>query len=78
MRKVQLLYQLETTLSIVETFRFKDQGDGYEYEIFSILSSAHAWTSVILAGKPDSCRHSTTSFRKNFVVAGKSYNMFKV
>ena len=42
MRKVQLLYQLETTLSIVETFRFKDQGDGYEYEIFSILSSAHA------------------------------------
>ena len=30
--------------------------DDYEYEIFSILSSARAWTSGILAGKRDSRR----------------------
>ena len=59
---------------ILESFRFLDEYD-YEYEIFSILSSAHAWTSVILAGKRDSRRHSTTSFSENVVVAGTSYQM---
>ena len=32
----------------------------YEYEIFSILSIAHAWTSVILGEEGDKRRHSTT------------------
>ena len=31
----------------------------YEYELFSLPSIALAWTSVILAGKRDSRRHST-------------------
>ena len=37
----------------METFRFQDEYD-YEYEIFSILSSARAKTNVFLAGKGDS------------------------
>ena len=59
---------------LLESFRFRDEDD-YEYEIFSMLSIAHAWTSVILAGKRDSRRHSTTSFSENVVVAGTSYQM---
>ena len=46
------------------TLRFFDEDD-YEYKIFSILSIAQAWTSVILAGKRDSRRHSTRSFSEN-------------
>ena len=62
----------------IETFiRFQDEYD-YEYEIFSILSSARAWTSVILAGKRGSRRHSTTSFSESVVVAGTSYQMLEV
>ena len=41
-----------------ESFRFQDEKD-YEYEIFSIVGSARAWRSVILAGKRGSRRHST-------------------
>ena len=52
------------------TLRFFD-----EDEIFSILSIAHVWTSVILAGKRDSRRHSTTSFSKEVVVVRASYQM---
>ena len=44
---------------------------GYDYEI-SIVSSARALGSVILAGKPGSRRHSTTSFSESVVVAGTS------
>ena len=33
------------------------------------------WTRVILAGKRDSRRHSTTSFSESVVVAGTSYQM---
>ena len=55
-------------VSVLESFRFWNE-DGYEYEIFSIPSSARAWTSVILAGKRGSRRHSTTSFSENVVVA---------
>ena len=33
---------------------------------------------LILAGKRDSRRHSTTSFSENVVVAGTSYQMFEV
>ena len=41
-----------------------------------VRSSARAWNSVILAGKRDSRRHSAaTSFGKNVVVAGTSYQM---
>ena len=47
----------------IESFRFEEEYDyEYEYEIFTILSSAQAWTSVILAGKRDSRRHATASF----------------
>ena len=56
------------------TFRFFDEDD-YEYKIFSILSIGQAWTSVILAGKRDSRRHTRTSFSKEVVVAGRSYQM---
>ena len=52
---------------LVETFRFWDEYN-YEYEILSILNSACAWTSVILAGKHDCRRHSTKSFSDNVVV----------
>ena len=61
----------------LESFGFWDEYD-YEYAIFSILSSARARTSAILAGKPDSCHHSTTSFSKNVVVAGTSYQSLEV
>ena len=54
------------------TLRFQDEDD-YEDEIFSILS---AWTSVILAGKRDSRRYSTTGFNENVVVAETSYQMW--
>ena len=50
----------------IETFKMRHN---YEYAIFSILSSARAWANVILAGKRDSRRHSTTSFSGNVVVA---------
>ena len=46
------------------TLRFFDE-DNHEYEIFSILSIAQAWTSIILAGKRDNCRHSTMGFSEN-------------
>ena len=49
-----------------------------EYEIFLILGIAHAWTSVILGGKRDSRRHSTTSFNENVVVAGTRSQMLEV
>ena len=60
-----------------ESFRFWDEDD-YQYEIFLVLSSALAWTNVILAGKRDSCRHSTTSSRANVEVAGTSYQILEV
>ena len=59
----------EESCAIIESFRFWDEND-YEYEIFSVLSSARAWTNVILAGKCDSRRHSTTSFSENVIAAG--------
>ena len=61
----------------LESFRFWDDDD-FEYEIFSVLSIAHAWTSVILAGKRGSRRHSATSFSENVGVAGTSYQMQEV
>ena len=64
---------------LINSLRFWDEEDYpqghicmYVYEILSILSSAHAWTSVILAGERDSRRQSTTSFGEN---AGTSYQM---
>ena len=61
----------------LESFRFLDEND-YEYEIFSMLSSARAWGSVILVGKRGSRRHSTTSFNESVVAAGTSYQMLEV
>ena len=52
--------------------RFSD-GDDYDIEIFSVRSIACTWTSVILAGKPVSRRHSTTGFSENFVVTETSF-----
>ena len=49
-----------------------------EYEILSMLRSFRAWNSVILAGKRDSRRRSTTSFSENVVVAETSYQMLEV
>ena len=50
--------------------------DDYEKEIFSVQSSALSLTLVILAGKRDSRRHSTTSFSKSAVVAEtRSFNL---
>ena len=47
----------------------------YEYEIFSILRSAHTSSSVILAGKCGSRHQSTTSFGTNVVLAKTRYQM---
>ena len=57
-------------------YRPLDESD-YEYEIFSVLS-ARTRTSVILAGKRGSRRHSTTSFSENVEVAETSYQMLQV
>ena len=57
---------------------FHQLKDHNDYEIFSILSSARAWTSVILAGKRDSRLHSTRSFSENVVVAKTSYQILEV
>ena len=43
-----------------------------------MLSSAHGRAGVILAGKSDSHRHSTTSFSENIVVAKTSYQMLGI
>ena len=51
--------------------------DDYEKEIFSILSHAPALTRVILTGKRDSRRHSTTSFSKSVVVAETSFDLWE-
>ena len=47
----------------------------YQYSIFSVLSIAHAWASVILAGKRGSRRHSATCFSENVVVAETGYQV---
>ena len=48
------------------------------YEFLSILNSARARTSVILAGKRGSRRHSTTSLSENVELAETSYQMLEV
>ena len=45
-------------LANIQPSWFWDEDD-YGYELFSLPSIALAWTSVILAGKRDSRRHST-------------------
>ena len=61
----------------LESFRFLGEDDD-ENKIFSTLRSARARTNVILAGKCDSSRQSTTSFSKNVVVAKTSYQMLEI
>ena len=62
---------------IIESFRFQHK-DKYKCESFSLLSSAFAWTNVILMGKRDICRHSTTSFGENVIVTETSYQTLEV
>ena len=74
-KRIYILAQLLTNSwwwRIVESFRFEDEDD-YEYEIFSVLSSARAWAIVILAGNRGSRSHSTSGLNENVVVAGTSY-----
>ena len=47
-------------------------------ELFPILSSACARTTIILAGKCSSRRQSTTSFSEHVVVAKTSYQMLQI
>ena len=61
----------------LDSFRFQDEDDN-EIKISSILSSARASISVILAGKCGSRRHSDTSFGENLVVAKTSYQMLGI
>ena len=56
----------------LESFRFEDENE-YEKEIFLILSIARAWASVILAGKRDGRRHSSSSISENVAVMETSY-----
>ena len=61
----------------LETFRFWDEYEN-QYEIFSIISSVHAWTNAILAGKLGNRRHSTTRFSEIVEVGKTSYQMLEV
>ena len=63
----------------LETFRFWEEDD-YEVEIFSILSSARAWTSVIFAGNVIAVviLLRTGAAAENIVVAETSYQMLEV
>ena len=65
-------------LLLSEVTSFENKRGVYEYEISSVLSSARAWPSVILAGKRDSRRHSSMSFSENVVVSETSYQMLEV
>ena len=72
-----------------ELVKFWDKDD-YKYEIFSILSIAHAWTSVILAGKRGSRLHPSTGFLRecrsggnklsnvNILLSGEGLTSFSV
>ena len=67
------------TSSVLGSFRFNDEDDHEKLnEIFAILSGARVRTNVILAGKCDSHRHSSTSFSENVVVAKTSYQMLGI
>ena len=59
MRTEQLLGMSRPVLT--EIFEFQDEDD-YECAIFLVLSSARVWSSIILAGKRDSRRHSNMGF----------------
>ena len=62
---------------LLESFRFYDEYD-YEYEIFSVLFRARAWTRVILAGKRARRRHSTTRVlakRRSHCGGNKPYSL---
>ena len=57
--KIRIFVTKEHRASHKRPLRFQEEND-YENEIFSILSGAHAYTSVILAGKRNSRLHSVT------------------
>ena len=63
-------------LKKIQSFRFLD-ADDYENEIFPILSRTCAQSNVILAGKFDNHRHSTTRFSQKVVVRAKSYQILE-
>lgn len=56
-----------------ETFRFSKDEDDHDHEI-----CAYVRPIVILSGKLDSRRHSTTRFCKKVVVAETSYQILEV
>ena len=51
----------------------QESEDHYESKIFSILSSAHSWTSVIFSGKRDNRHRSATGF--SGIVTQTGYRM---
>ena len=60
---------------LLEALRFQDE-DHYENEIFlNTKEWVRANQPVILAGKCDSHRHSTTGFSDNVLVAKTSYEI---
>ena len=58
-KKIRISGTKEHRASHKRPLRFLEEND-YENEIFSILSGAHALTSVILSGKRNSRLHSVT------------------
>ena len=62
---------------LLESFRFEEDNN-YEYKIFSILSIAGTWTSVILAGKHDGHDHSVKKFSMYVIVMETSYQILEV
>ena len=75
-KSVEILHRCRWVLTSIRDLQILRYD--HEYEIFSVLSSACAWTSVILAGKRGSRRHSSTSFRANVVVARTRYQKLEV
>ena len=56
----------------LETFRFWDEND-YEYEIFSMLSIAHAWASFTLARKQKSISFTRATLKASLTTLSSDY-----
>ena len=69
---VRSKYRAFSTNSVLPQM-LQESEDHYESEIFSILSSAHSWTSVIFSGKRDNRHRSATGF--SGIVTQTGYRM---